>query len=309
MALGLHGEQRVVYHAPGTFTLHDISEPGDVLVSLDPPAGGLEILGEGLATQDFTWREGGILHDFSDTHAVLFSTVDSGGPRGSVFVWQPSDRLPVRIADGVGVALSPDGSQALVSTTGNPRQASIVPTGAGRPRPLDLGDFESLHWAAWLPDGRLVVEVARAGANTTVEVLSPDGGAAATLLPEGATLRGGRLISPDGSRIVAFSADQRLEVCTLATPGCRPLAGARDGDVVAGWTADAKAIFVYRQQDAVAQVDRLVVDSGARSAWRTVRPTHATANGIAWLVAAPDGTLAYSYLRTRSQLFVIHGLK
>lgn len=293
----------------GAFTLHDITEQGDVLASFDPQAGGIEIIGEDPIPQDRSWREGGLLHDFSDTHAVLLSTVDSGGPRGSVFVWQPNDRLPVRIADGVGVALSPDGSKALVSTTGTPRKASIVPTGAGRAQPLDLGDFESLHWGRWLPDGRLVVEVARAGAKTTVEVLSPDGRTAATLLPEGATVTGGRLISPDGSRIVAFSADLRLEVCTVATTGCRPLAGARDGDGVAGWTADGKAVFVYRQQDAVAQVDRLDVDSGARSAWRTVRPTQATVTGVAWLVAAPDGALAYSYVRPRSQLYVIHGLE
>ena len=178
----------------------------------------------------------------------------------------------------------------------------------GRAQPLDLRDFESPPWAAWLPDGRLVVEVARAGAKTTVEVLSPDGGAAATILPEGATLRGGRLISPDGSRIVAFSADLRVEVCTLATTtACRPLAGAREDDEVAGWSADGKAVFVYRRQDAIAQVDRLDVESGARSAWRTVRPTQATANGTGCLIAAPDGALAYSYIRTRSQLYVIHG--
>ena len=41
----------------------------------------------------------------------------------------------------------------------------------------------------------------------------------------------------------------------------------------------------------------------------TLHPTHAAVTGLRRLVASPDGHLAYSYDNTRSELYVIQGLK
>jgi eukaryotic-like serine/threonine-protein kinase len=309
--LDLSGRHRVVYRAPGSLTLHDISPQGEVLGSIDHILGRIEVVtGDGPAPIDRSWREGGSLSGFAPNHAVLLSqSGDSGGPRGSVYVWPPNDREPVRIADGTGLAISPDASKALVISSETPPKVSIVPTGAGQPHVLDLGSIESVAWAGWHPDGRILIELVRPGGKPVVDALSPDGGNPAPFLPEGVTVRGDNLISPDGSRIIATDPSGRLLVCTLAAPACRPLAGVRDEDDVAGWSADNKSVFVYRKQEIPVQVERLDVLSGARSAWRTVRPAYAAVCGLTALVAAPDGDFAYAYSRTRSELYVIKGLK
>jgi hypothetical protein len=40
-----------------------------------------------------------------------------------------------------------------------------------------------------------------------------------------------------------------------------------------------------------------------------VQPVQAAVSGLRTLAASPDGTLAYSYSRARTQLYVIRGLK
>jgi hypothetical protein len=310
-SLDRKGRERVVFRAPGALTLHDISPQGDVLASFDQVLSRVELLeGAEAPPGDRSWREGGYLAAFSGSHALLLTqSADSGGPHGSVYLWQPDDRQPVRIADGLGLALSPDGGKALVASTETPLKVSVVPTGAGQPQSLDLGPIASIEWAGWLPDGRIVIEIARPGAKSAVYALSPDGRNRAALLPEGTTLRGDGLISPDGSRIVANDAAGQLVLCAVATSACRPLTGAREGDDVAGWDADGKSLFVYRRQDVPTPVDRLDVDSGARSSWKTVHPLQPAVSGLHRIIASPDGALAYGYSRTRSELYVIKGLR
>ncbi len=309
--LDLKGRRRVVYRAPGSLTLHDISPNGDVLGSIDHILARIELVdGNGSTPVDRSWREGGGVAAFSATHAVLLNqSGDSGGPHGSVYVWPPNDPEPVRIADGSGLALSPDGSKALVVSSETPPKVSIVPTGAGQPRVLDLGPLESVAWAGWHPDGRLVLELVRPGEKPVVYVLSPEGRDPVALLPEGALLGGNNLISPDGSHIVAIDDAGKLMTCTVATPACRALTGARGGDEVAGWSADGKSLFVFQREAVPVQVDRLEVASGTRSAWRTVRPLYAAVSGLGGLIASPDGAVVYSYSKTRSELYVIKGLK
>jgi hypothetical protein len=312
-SLDLQGRQRVVYVSPGAFTLHDVSTQGDMLASFDHPLDRVELIdGAGAAPQDRTWRDGGRLAGFSASHALLINHgpgSGSGGPHGSAYIWQPGDRQPVRIAEGTARALSPHGSKVLVVPYKQPLAVSIVPTGAGRPQPLDLGSIESVGWAGWLPDGRIVVAFARPGGKPVAYLLSPDGRNPVPLLPEGVTLEGANLISPDGSRIAAMDALGRLAVCTIAQPACRAVPGTTDRDAVAGWTADGRSLFVYQGQVVPTQVDRLDVASGARSAWKTVQPLHAAVTGLRTIMASPDGALVYGYSRTRSELYVIKGLK
>jgi hypothetical protein len=153
------------------------------------------------------------------------------------------------------------------------------------------------------------MQVVRPGSGPTVCVVSAAGRDPAPLLPSGATLRGDNLISPDGARIVAVDTAGRYVVCTITAPTCRPLPGARDGDVVSGWSTDGQSVFVFQPQPMLAQIEKIDVGSGRRSTWKTVRPLNPAVTGFRALMVAPDGAVAYSYGRSRSELYVIKGLK
>ncbi len=68
-------------------------------------------------------------------------------------------------------------------------------------------------------------------------------------------------------------------------------------------------MFIYRKQVVPTDVDRLDVTMGTRSTWLTVRPAPPVVAGLSRIVAAPDGSVFNGYARTRSELYVISGLK
>jgi hypothetical protein len=312
-SLGVSGQERVVLRAPGAITLHDISPQGDVLVSFDRGSRRLEILGKAdVASRDRSWREGGDVSAISDNHTLLITGAgDSAGPDGSVYAWPARDSRPVRIAAGTGLALSPDGRNAIVVSNAAPPILSIVPIGAGRPSTVDVGRIESVSWAGWLPDGRVVTQVVRAGASPVAYVLSPAGQDPMALLPDGVTLSAtsGNVISPDGTRVIAVDPAGATVLCTVSAPACRPVLGLHVEDIVAGWSADTRSIYVWTQQPGRLDVDLIDVESGRRSTWKTIRTLLPTISGLHSVSASPDGTLAYTYRRSSAQLYVIKGLK
>ncbi len=312
-SLDLAGKERTVWRAPGAITLHDISPQGDVLVSFDRGSSRTELLpGLTSAPVDRSWREAGRLVGISNNHTLLIAgDGDSAGSTGSVYVWLPGDARPFRIADGNGVALSPDGKKALVVAKETPIKLSIVPTGAGQTQVLDVGAVDVVSWAGWLPDGRLVIQAGLKGGSATVFILAAGGGRSTELLPAGVTLSGPgqALISPDGSSIAAVDSQARLVVCTTVTPvTCRPIPGTSVDDAVAGWSADSKTLVVYSRGTGMT-VERLDITTGRRTAMTTLRPLQPALSGFRPVIAAPDGAIAYTYTRDASQLYVIKGLK
>jgi hypothetical protein len=305
------GQQRLVFRPPGSLTLHDVSAQGDVLASFDHVLSRMEVLdANDAAPRDVSWREGGEAVGLSNDGVVLFNQGgDSGGPKGSVFVWRPKAPRPVRIADGVGLALSPDGTTALVSSREASPKLSLVPTGAGQSRTVDAGPVELLGWAGWHPDGRIVIEIARPRGKPRVYTLSANGGVPIPLLPEGLRLIGANVIAPDGSRIVAVNAQGQLLMCTLVTCACTAVAGVRSDDHVAGWSADGSSLFVAAGNSAPVQVDLLQISTGRRTPWKTIRPRQAAVTGLLGITATTNGAILYGYSRTRTELYVIRGLR
>ena len=298
-----------MFNAPGAITVHDISPDGDLLASFDRPSRRLEMLdGQGGdAPHDFSWKDGALPVGLSDGHVMLFDqTGDSGGPRGSVYVWKPGAPVPVNISEGTGLALSPDGGTALVRTL---EGYSLIPTGVGQPRTLDAGELRSIDWADWHPDGRILLGARGPGGASSVFGVEPGGGEPTPILPDGLRLAGHNLLSPDGSRLLAIDTEDRLVSCTLATAACEPVPGIRPGEEVAGWDADNRSIFVYDRRQVPTDITLLDATTGERRTWRTIRPLQAAVSGMGEVFAAPDGTLLYGYGRSRTQLYVIRGLK
>jgi WD40 repeat protein len=308
--LHLNGRRRLVYRAPGSLTIHDISRQGELLASFDQYRTRAELLGAVGAGEplDRSWKGGARPAGLSDDHAVLFrQTGDSGGPDGSVFIWRPDEPQPVRISAGVATALSNDGELALVRS---PESWSVVPTGTGQRTVIEVGELGGVSWAGWHPDGRLVLSGTDAGGGAQLYALPPSGGTPIELLSEGLEVFGGRALSPDGARVVAWDRTQsQTVVCVLATSTCEPVPGLEPADDVAGWSEDNRSIFVYRRWPVPANVDRVDVTTGERVLWKAIDPTQAAVSGLRVVIASPDGALVYSYSRARTQLYVVRGLK
>jgi hypothetical protein len=270
------------------------------------------------AARDLSWKEGGLLVDVAANGTILFHEEgDSGGPAGSAYVRKPSDPEPLRIADGYGVTLANDGSKALVVSRTRPLQLSVVPI-AGLAQPIDIGDaFEGILEAAWLKDGRLLLELRSAGQRPRVFVRPAAGGPLAPFLPEGLHLIGSRLLAPDGQRLAVGAEDGRLMICTVPAAGdaaCTPVSGLtlddlRAGWMVAGWSADSRALFLYRRYATPIRVERFDIATGRRELHTTVEPLTAAVSGLSYLLVTPSGAVVYNYSRSRSALYAISGLR
>jgi hypothetical protein len=91
----------------------------------------------------------------------------------------------------------------------------------------------------------------------------------------------------------------------------REIAGLADEDRIAGWTADPKALFVYRTGELPARVMRLNYETGKREFVREVAPADRAGVGASYGIRmTPDGkTYAYSPTQMLHELHLVEGLK
>ena len=177
---------------------------------------------------------------------------------------------PVRIGDGFGDALSPDGKWVLCHI--GPKLV-VVPTGSGEPRELKIdGAFDS--GAAWLPDSRrvdrrparcrrraiscIVDRHARRDRQTGLarEHLGRRVPAVRRVARRPHRRRHDRRSKP--SRSTISKEPRSRSTCTAREPGEIPIQ----------WSADGASLFVYRPTALPARVYRVTLATGARELWK-----------------------------------------
>jgi hypothetical protein len=81
-------------------------------------------------------------------------------------------------------------------------------------------------------------------------------------------------------------------------------------EIVAGWTADGRGLWVWRHGEIPARVYQLDVASGRRSLWKEIRPRHTTGvSGLRNLFIAPNGRAVYNYAQVLSELYLVEGAR
>ena len=313
-AVNLAGKQRRVLTIPGGFTLHDIAPDGRILASLDSERLAMEWSGKDQQVRDLSWYDWSIAKDISpDGKSVLFEEGSEGsepaGPDGAVAIRKVDGSPPIRLADGAADTLSPDGQWAAsVSGSGAPH-ITLLPVGAGQSRQIAVIGLESLQRGAqFLPDGKRIAvngnAPGRPGRTYLVDLVS---GKAQPVTPEGVYAT---LPSPDGKFLAGETADYKPAVFPLDGGPVRPVPNVESGYELAQWSADSKALYVYRSGDVPLKIQRLDIATGKMKLARELFP--ADLGGVVSIgpvITNLDASeFAYSYFQTLSVLYIISGV-
>ncbi len=311
----LSGQVRLVYRDVGAVVLHDVSRDGRVLLGHETERRGIIAMTPSEPQgRDWSWFDRSYVRDMSaDGKTILFDeTGEGGGPNYSVFLRRLDGSPPVRLGDGQGIALSPDGKWALVRISDGSIQA--VPTGAGETHPIRAGAVSPLIGAAgWFPDGKRVFTAAgQSAGERRVFVMDFPSGQPRQLSSE--------ILPPTpGRRIVVMMPDGKsIALLSTASGNCvlQPVEGGDPRTIpcpsgwVGGVSRDGKTWYV-REGGIPAKLYHVDILSGRKQLWKEVEPPDAAGTyRMDNFLVTPDGkTYAYTYRRILSDLYLVEGLR
>jgi Tol biopolymer transport system component len=256
--------------------------------------------------------------DLSDdgTTLVFEEWGEGGGSNGAVYLRRFDGTPPVRLGEGVAIALSPDKQWVLTQSYTDPPRLVLLPTGAGQPRSLTA--VSGLHYqqeGVFLPDGKRVVFAAtEADHGRRLYVQSVEGATPRAFTADGAigTAHGlAQSVSPDGKFVAALDSTDHARLFALDGSESRPVPGAEVHEEPLRWSADGRMLFVWKHEEAVFKVSRIVIASGKRELWKELHPDPAGMLPVnSSMVLTPDGkTYFYDSQRRLSELYLVDGLR
>ncbi len=312
-SVSLSGKARLRVRTAGNLTLRDISAEGRMLVTRDTFREEFRGLSPGESKErDLTWLDYSLPTAISaDGRTVLFTEGgEGGGPGYSVYVRKTDGSPAVRIGEGFGQALSPDGKWAIaILRPATDPQLVVYPTGAGEARVLPKEGLSAWN-ACWFPDGKRILFTANeAGRGPRLYERDFSGGKPRALTPEGYRgLRG--VVSPDGARAVVTGPDRKTYLYPLAGGEPTVVPGIDANDRVVAFTSDAGSVYMFQQGETPINVNRVDVTTGHRQLWRSLAPADLGGVSDVGPLPAPSGdAYVYSYNRTLSDLYLVEGLK
>jgi hypothetical protein len=321
-ATDLHGKMRLLLRVPGRLVLHDLSADGRVVAERNSYRATL-LLGTGPGTpeRDVSWQDFSQLGQLSrDGKQLLFSEQGDGAGTGvTAYLGAVAGGTPLRLGDGLALALSPDASHALLKVEdarpdGGPLSPAIhlevVPVGAGGAERLPAGPLATIAWAAFVPgSSRIVMQAAERGKGERFYLQDLGGGDPRPLSAEGIYVNGDPL-SPDGTLLAATLKGKPMLVPLDGSPP-RDLPGLADGQVPIGWTADGRTLFVEHPEARAVQISRYDLATAKLEPWRTLSPGDpAGVLGLGRVSVARDGDVyVYESYRLLSDLYVIENVR
>jgi Tol biopolymer transport system component len=317
LALAMDGTTRDVLTAPARIFLHDATADGKLLLSTSEERAGVFALLPGATSErELPWLDQSSWPILSrDGRSLLFGDETAlSGHLYSVFFRAADGSPPVRLGDGFGSDLSPDGTAVVALVMGTPPRLMIYPTGPGEPRDISVAGLVSYEYesARFLRDGRSVsVCGTEAGEISRCWVRDLAGGPARAVTPPGT--RRGR-VSPDGTSAVARGPDGRYRRYAIDSQSIGdgvPVDGLDIRDDVGGWSADGRSLLVFRPGEIPARVDRLDLATGRRTVMRELAPADragvVSIEGISF--SADETFYAYGVMRKAGNLFTVEGVR
>jgi hypothetical protein len=313
-AVDRSGRERLIMRVPGDLELDDISRDGRVLLAHHTQLHLLRGLPAGETKQrELSWLDHSEASDLTpDGKTIVITELGEGSGRTPVAYLRSTDGAPaLRLGEGFGYAISPDGKWVLASIPrgpGNGLSLGLLPTGPGETRILETGELTEFDWGGWLPDGTRVVFSGSSSASTSrLYLMDASGGKPRAIGPDGVSLMPfTNPVSPDGRSVFGVRSGKTW---IYPVDGGEPTAipGLAEGDHVLQWTLDGRSLYVSRRELPL-QVFLVDLKTGVRRLWKEI-PTEGV-SARARLRITPDGkSYAYGGLRVFSELYVVDGLR
>jgi eukaryotic-like serine/threonine-protein kinase len=318
-AVSLSGRERLITNVPGRFTLHDIAADGRALLEAYDYPHRMMVRPRGQeAEQDLTWFDYPIVEDISDDgQTVLFAeagmAATSLGADDVTYLRRADGSPAIELGPGLGSGLSPDGKWvvSIRKVDQHEAQIALLPTGTGEPVLL-ARDQVTPSLAGWFPDGkRIIVQGAEAGGVPRLYVRDVAGGRSQPLTPEGVIISS-FVISPQGTEVVAGSADRPIMSYPVGGGEPVPVLELADTDNPIRFSKDGHWLYFAKATNRpVLQIDRLDWQTREIEPWLEIRPPDPAGFRFFGNIAlTPDGmAYAYDYLQNFSHLYVAEGLR
>jgi len=318
-AVSPSGRVRAVLKGVDIPILMDISRDGRLLVEREVFRKEIPVLTSGDASErDLSWLDQSDFCDLSRDGSTILITESGpgGGTNYGIFLRKTDGSPAVRLGEGMGESLAPDGSWvAALRKEPGPRGwygLERLPTGPGQPERIAVGELNVQGARILPPDGKTVFFWAiDAGREERGYLMDLPHGTPRVWLSKRTRVTG---FSPDGRSALVDDGSGQWTIRTLDGGDPRPIPGIRTGEEPCCWTADGRSLYVTRvgagRQFLV--VERLDLASGSRTPWKTLAPTNPSGlfSVSSFRIAADDKTFAYSVERVVSDdLFVVSGLK
>ncbi len=311
----LSGKVRELLSAPGTLTLHDVGAGGRALISRDALRAGAIGLAPGENKErDLSWQDWTVPIDISeDGKLILFIEAgEAGGGEYAVFSRDTNGTSAVRLGQGSGEALSPDGKWALVLRQNmSPPDFILLPTGVGQQQAVSTGNVVPSGGQFFGDSKHLLFDGNEPGHARRVYMATLGGGPPRPITPEGFSLgTHAHAVSPDGKQIATIASNG---IALISVDGGDPrfIPGSFPNDAPLRWDKSGDALFVGQRGETSCPVSRLDIQTGARTPWKTVRPADlAGVVGVACpRIAADEEHYVFGYVRNLSDLFLVEHLK
>ncbi len=313
MAVTLSAKIRTVLDLPVGITLEDIAADGRVLVALTSRR--LAVAFTSLDREDnvdLSWHDWNSARDISPNgDSVLFEDAsEAAGPAYSVILRKVDGSLPIRLGEGSPGGLSPDGKWALAVSTSHSPTITLLPTGAGQPRTVNISGLQRIHnaYGRFLPDGSKAIIIGdETGHAPRCYLADLSSGIAKPVMPDG-WLCGP--ISPDGRSLVGRGPAGAIALYSFAGGPPRSIPNVERNFVPVQWSDTGSSLYGYRVGEIPSKVYKVEIATGKQTLVKELKPeVPAGVVMVAPVVVSRDGKrFAYSYNQTLSVLCLISGL-
>ena len=311
LAVDLAGKQRLVYRSLATASLLDVAPDGRALLHRGSDRWGTRAkTPEAVEEKDYSIFDASVPASISsDGKTLLQDEFSEAAGAGAVYVRRLGGGPAVRISDGLGWDVSPDGRVVLVKR-GDPPRLYAVPTGPGLVQMLDLAKVTP-RWGKWVPpDAQRAVVAGNDGDRPLRLWLVDQKAAPRPLGPEAGSTN--FAVAPDGRTVATRLLPGAITLLPLEGGPCREIRGVPDDLAVGSFSRDGQGLFLVRTSISVpCEVRRLDLKSERIEPWMKVAPSDATGvNQCAWMNLALDGRIyAYGYFEASGDLFLAEGLQ